>query len=126
MRAGFLRSCLGPMALMLMLAGCGKESSASGLDSSKRLNDLTDEEKGQFCDWAVSKLGGYGVTCSSSWGFMSYPDRDTCVRDGSSPSNTPKCEATVGQAEACVNSVPRCASFQDLKASSVCSVMTVC
>jgi hypothetical protein len=127
MREKSLGSCLGCTALMLMLVGCGSDAtSTSGLDGSKKLIDLTDDEKGQFCDWAVNKFGGYGATCKGDWGFMNYPDRETCINDASSPSNTPECQGTVRQAEACANSVPRCASFEQLKSSPSCSEITSC
>ena len=100
--------------------------STSGLSASKKLVDLTDQEKGQFCDWATGKFGGYGNTCNSDWAFMVYPDQASCVEDASSPTNTPNCQATVQQAEACVNSIPKCANFEELKSSPQCATMTVC
>jgi hypothetical protein len=123
-----LSFCAGLLALILALAGCGGGSSSatSGLPGSKRLIDLTDAEKGTFCDWAVGKYGGYGRTCNSDWAFMSYPDRATCIADASSSTNTPNCQATVGQAEACVNAMGSCASFLDLKNSPLCLPITTC
>jgi hypothetical protein len=116
------------LALTLAIAGCGggSSSSTSGLPSAKRLIELTDAEKGTFCDWAVEKYGGYGRTCNSDWAFMSYPNREACIADAPSSTNTPTCEDTVGQAEACVNAMGSCASYQDLKSSPVCLPVTNC
>jgi hypothetical protein len=126
MRRTIRRFCLSGIALLL-LTHCGDGTTAhSGLDSSRKLVELTDAEKGQFCDWAVNQLGGYGVTCNADWAFMSYPDQAACVKDGPSSTTTPNCTLTVGQAEACVNSVSKCASFADLKSSPVCAPLTVC
>ena len=122
------RRYAGLLGLILVLSGCGDGSSSakSGLTGSKRLIDLTDAEKGTFCDWAVGKDGGYGRTCNSDWVFMSYADKATCIADASSSSNTPNCQSTVEQAEACVNAMGPCASFQDLKNSSRCLPITTC
>ncbi len=122
-----VRSCFACALLVLTVTGCGENASStsSGLDGSKKLNDLTSDEKGQFCDWAVNKYGGYGISCDGDWGFMRYPDRAACIEDGSNPSN-PECKATVSQAEACVNSVPACASFEQLKKSPACMDLTNC
>ena len=126
MRKFFLVS-LGSAVVALGLAGCGGSGTgASGLPASEKLNNLTDAEKGQLCDWMASKLGGYGVTCNSDWAFMTYPDQASCVADGSSPTSTPNCQATVGQAEACVNSISKCTTFTDLKNSPLCAPLTVC
>ena len=126
-------SCLGRCAGLLMLllahAGCGSGGSSSptsGLPASKRLIDLTDAEKGAFCDWAVGKYGGYGRTCNSDWAFMLYSDKAACIADAPSSSNTPSCQNTVQQAEACVDAMGPCASFADLKSSPVCLPMTTC
>ena len=130
---------LGSAVVALGLAGCGGSGGdtsglrgssglpgTSGLPASEKLNNLTDAEKGQLCDWMASKLGGYGVTCNPDWAFMTYPDQASCVADGSSPTNTPNCQATVGQAEACVNSISKCTTFTDLKNSPLCAPLTVC
>jgi uncharacterized lipoprotein YmbA len=66
---------LGSAVVALGLAGCGGPgSSTSGLPASEKLNNLTDAEKAQACDWAVAKFGGYGMTRNSDWAFMRYPD----------------------------------------------------
>jgi hypothetical protein len=121
----------GVLILVLAHAGCGdggvgSSSPTSGLPASKRLIDLTDAEKGTFCDWAVAKYGGYGRTCNSDWVFMLYSDKAACIADAPSSSSTPNCQNTVQQAEACVNAMGPCASFADLKNSPVCLPMTTC
>jgi hypothetical protein len=139
MRKFFLVS-LGSAVVALGLAGCGGSEGdtsgllpgssglpgTSGLPASEKLNNLTDAEKAQACDWAVAKFGGYGMTCNSDWAFMRYPDQASCVADASSPTNTPNCQGTVGQFEACVNSIWKCATFADLKSSPLCAPLTVC
>jgi hypothetical protein len=123
-----LARCAGLLTLGLALAGCGGggSSATSGLPASKRLIDLTDAEKGTFCDWAVGKYGGYARTCNADGAFMLYEDRAACISDAPSSSSTPNCQNTVQQAEACVNAMGSCASVVDLKKSPVCLPMTTC
>jgi hypothetical protein len=128
MLAKVVRSHAAVIVLMLMLAGCGSDASGdstSGLDGSKKLADLTYAEMGQFCDWAMNKFGGYSSTCPT-WGFMSYPDRTSCINDVPNSATAPTCQATVSQGEACVNAIPRCVSYQQLKNTPSCSPITDC
>lgn len=116
------------VALTLGLAGCGGGSgdSTSGLPASEKLVDLTDGEKAQLCDWAVAKFGGYGSTCNSDWSFMTYPDQASCVADSPNSTSTPDCDATVAQMEACINSLPQCATSDDFVLSLQCVDLATC
>lgn len=124
MGAKALRCCLG--TLLLMLAGCGSDgASTSGLDGSKKLIDLTHDDLEQFCDWAVSKQGGY-ETCDEELAFMGYPDVSACVHGDWGPSTGSKCQTTVSQAEACIKSLNKCATWEDVRNSSACSGLMGC
>jgi hypothetical protein len=105
------------------------ESVPAGLPASTPLITLTDLQKGQLCDWMVAKFGGYGtpVKCSSADApIISYPDQASCVSDAPSPTNTPSCQATVGQMETCLNSISPCTTYADFSNSPNCSFMTTC
>jgi hypothetical protein len=118
------------LALTLHLVGCGSSDSAtSGLPASTQLINLTDAQKGQLCDWAVAKFGGYGtpVNCGSGAApIMSYPDQAACVADAPGTAGTPSCQATVGQMEACLNSISPCATYAEFGSSPKCSFLTSC
>jgi hypothetical protein len=81
--------------------GGGGGNGASGVPSGKRLDALTDAEKGMFCDWTNAKLGGYGMSMDCG-GFTL--DADASQADCVSSAFT-SCAATVAQAEACANAV---------------------
>jgi hypothetical protein len=58
--------------VLLVCVSCGGSTSnakpgASGVNGSKPVNILTDQEKATFCDWENSLEGGYGrtVTCDA-------------------------------------------------------------
>jgi hypothetical protein len=94
------------LALALCVAACGGKtageeespSSGSGIDGAKRVNALTDAERGTLCDFAVAKLGGYGAfrDCGNKLGFRAPKDRQSCIAISRKP-----CDATVGDVEAC-------------------------
>ena len=87
---------------------------------------LTDAEKGQMCDWAVAKFGGYGTRPGCTSPLFSYADKAACVADLPSPTTTPSCQATVAQMEACVDSLPACPTLTDVANSSQCATLTSC
>jgi hypothetical protein len=117
---------LGSALVALGLAGCGGGSGTSGLPASKRLVDLTDGEKAQFCDWAVAKFGGYGTRTTCNSVAFPYADQAACVADSPSATSTPTCQATVGQMEACVNSLPECTTMTDFASSPQCASVISC
>lgn len=93
------------VVLGFTLAGCGSStggtgSTASGVDTSKRLDALSAAEKAQLCDWMASKYGGYGAskTCGADLTLEGPANQAECVA-----MIPPTCAATVAQAEACEN-----------------------
>jgi hypothetical protein len=124
------------LAFVLLAAACsgsegGGGSGSSGLQSSKRLIDLTAAENAQLCDWAVGKVGSYGNpgTCDrTATGVMAvaliYDDQAACVADAPDP--TSSCTGTVAQMEACVNSLPACATLENLLAAPACAAVLAC
>jgi hypothetical protein len=121
--------------LMLMAPACSDEAvgtGASGLVGSKSLVSLSDAEKGQLCDWMVSKVGSYGNpgTCdlsqpAATFPFLTYPDRAACIED-SVDADDPNCQATVAEAEACTNLLPACATLTDLTNTPACAGLEGC
>jgi hypothetical protein len=117
------------LTLAWNLGACGSgdsNSGTSGVPASKQLVGLTDAEKGQMCDWYMPKLGGYGTLSGCSSPLFSYPDRSACFADAPSTTTTPSCQATVGQMEACINSLPQCPTLTDVGNSSHCAALTTC
>jgi hypothetical protein len=123
------------VAFVLLAAACGGSSGgsgSSGVQSSKRLIDLTDAEKGLLCDWMVPRVGSYGNpgTCDrTATGLMAVPliynDQAACVADLLDMDDT-ACTGTVAQMEACVNALPACATFEQLLAAPACTPVLNC
>jgi len=81
--------------------GTASGSGSIGVEGSKQVSTLTSAELGKICDYAASKLGGYGNTieCGGGQSLRSpYADQAECIAD--SPSN---CSVTVAQYERCIN-----------------------
>ena len=117
------------LALAWNLGACGSgdsTSGTSGVSASKTLVSLTDAEKGQMCDWYMPKFGGYGTRSGCSSRLFSYPDRAACVADAPSATTTQSCQATVGQMEACINTLPKCPTLPDVGNSAQCAALTAC
>jgi hypothetical protein len=90
-----------------IVCGCGGErvddDSSSGVDSSRRVTELSDEEIADLCDWSSAELGGYGVEreCSGQT-VRTQASQQECMNSlGSDPS----CTATVGDIEKCINAL---------------------
>jgi hypothetical protein len=83
------------------LPQCATDS-ASGVDGSAAIADLTNDDQGKLCDWIAGTLGGYGAsyTCDGSDVSITKNDRSECV--AAIPTS---CSATVAQVENCVNAV---------------------
>jgi hypothetical protein len=82
----------------------GGASNPPDLDPNADIAALTDEQKGELCDWYVSLYGGYGVTTQCGGGSSTRtPDtRDQCVGLTTFP-----CPVTVAEYEACnISEVP--------------------
>jgi hypothetical protein len=125
------------LAVTLFASACGSSggspaSGASGVDGSKKLIDLTDAEKGMVCDWMVPRVGSYGDpgTCDLTLPapmspFLVYVDQAACIADSVGPSR-PGCQATVAQLEACIETLPACATSTDVTNSSACAPLSSC
>lgn len=74
------------------------------LDPNVDTSTLSTSQLGELCDWAMSKLGGYGTTntCSSTGGgprsVQNPSDQAMCI----STSLVFSCPVTVGQYESCI------------------------
>src|SRR3954465_7555667 len=125
------------LLLTLLVPACGSSGSpatsgTSGVDGSKKLITLTDAERGTLCDWMVAPAGSYGDpgTCDRTLPapmtpVLVYLDQAACVADSPSPNRT-GCQATVGQVEACIKTLPTCASSTDVSNSSACAILSTC
>jgi hypothetical protein len=70
------------------------------IDPAKKSTDLTEQEKGQLCDWQAQIFGGYGhvTPCNGGAGTeVNFPDQASCV----ATVFTPRCNMTVGEFETC-------------------------
>ena len=108
-------------------------SATSGVDGSKKLVALTDAENGTLCDWMVGRAGSYGNpgTCQRTpidtgyTPFLAYDDQATCILV-SRAAIYKGCEATVAQLEACVKTLPACATYNDENSSPACASISNC
>jgi hypothetical protein len=122
------------LAVNLFGAACGTsaDSTTSGLDGSKKLITLTDAEKGTLCDWMVARAGSYGNpgTCDRTQTglmstFLTYDDQAACIADARDATYT-ACQATVAQMEACIETLPACATLADASNSPACAILSNC
>ena len=125
------------LAVSLFMPACGgsggsSASDTSGLEASKKLTALTDAEKGTLCDWMVGRAGSYGNpgTCDRTQPaamspFLAYDDQAACVADSPDATFT-SCQASVAQLEACVKTLPACATLTDASNSSACAILSSC
>jgi hypothetical protein len=76
----------------------GGDGATSGVPGSKRLDELTLDEKKQLCDFESQHFGGYGMVIDCGGGNRLYADisQDTCVGNFKA-----SCPVTVSEAEAC-------------------------
>ena len=108
-------------------------SDTSGVDGSKKLIALTDAENGTLCDWMVARAGSYGNpgTCHRTpidtgyTPFLAYDDQAACIFV-SRAAIYKGCEATVAQLEACVKTLPACATYNDENSSPACASISNC
>jgi hypothetical protein len=58
------------------------ERSHAPVDSTKKLDSLSDDEWAKICDWEAERMGGYGhtVMCEGNFTPMAPTDQATCVR----------------------------------------------
>jgi hypothetical protein len=125
------------LAVNLFGAACGSsgasaDSTTSGLDGSKKLITLTDAEKATLCDWMVARAGSYGNpgSCDRTQPaamspFLAYDNQAACVADSPDATFT-SCQATVAQLEACVKTLPACATLADASNSPACAILSDC
>ncbi len=93
----------------IVLLGCGSSggagsdsgtsSTTSGVSGSKRLDALTNDEKGKLCDFTAAHFGGYGksIDCGGGNTLDAAASQAECI--AAAPT---ACAATVAQAEQCL------------------------
>jgi hypothetical protein len=81
-------------------AGGGGGVGMTGLDRSKPISSVTEDEKNTLCDWFAPMVGGYGSTPACALALITAPpDKATCVAE------FPACTATIGQFEDCMMAI---------------------
>ena len=85
-----------------------------------------------LCDWMVGRVGSYGNPGScdrtlpaATLPFVAYDDQAACVADFRVPTYT-ACQATVAQMEACIKTLPACATLTDASNSPACAILSSC
>jgi hypothetical protein len=92
---------LGVVALSASaIGGCGSDSKSSA-GSSKRLDQLTTDERKAICDSVSAMLGGYGASkdCGGGLTLDAPTDQAECLAEYTYTN----CPVTVAQAEKCVS-----------------------
>jgi len=69
------------------------------IDPNTPIDNLSDAQKGQLCDWETNELGGYGFTmdCGNSISIANPKTQAECI----STQLKFNCTVTVGQLETC-------------------------
>ena len=126
---GFSAALMG--GVLVCFSACSDEpsvagSSDSGVDPSKPLSALDASDSALLCDWASSRLGGYGHRAACPDPKLEYyaaPDQATCVS-----SMVSSCTATVAQYESCMKEVARdpCNGVTVLQTASGCAGLRSC
>jgi hypothetical protein len=89
-------------ALAILVISCGGGSGGSttgptGVDRSKPVSSVTEDEKGALCDWFAPMVAGYGNPHPCGDAVLTAPtDKAMCIAD------FPSCAVTVGQFQDCV------------------------
>jgi len=89
-------------ALAMVTMACGSSSNGgntgpTGVDRSKQISTVTEDDKSALCDWFAPMVGGYGTTPACADALLEAPpDKATCLTD------FPSCAVTIGQFEDCV------------------------
>lgn len=80
----------------------GLATATSGVDPSKRVDALSDDEQVTLCDWDAVVRGGYcnSIACPNGSTFSNAANRAECLDQLAAP-----CAATVAELEACVKKV---------------------
>ncbi|HVV88016.1 MAG TPA: hypothetical protein VHE35_33475 [Kofleriaceae bacterium] len=115
-----LLSILGALAL----SACGGDDgggSSSGVDTSKKLVDLSASDKQTFCAWRVATEGGEGHSTDCGDGItITTGSVAECVSGFDSFSAS--CTATVGDAEGCVEA----SAANECDPGSACDAIFAC
>jgi hypothetical protein len=81
-------------------AGSSSELGASGVEKSKPLSELSDEELGKLCDWSAKEAGGYKkVTCPPGNTEQGWANQEECKAQAGPIAKG--CSKTVGEFEPC-------------------------
>lgn len=119
-----LRLALVPVLLMTSVFACtdSGSSSGSGVDSTKKLTELSTTERQQVCDYMVQAEGGvHSKTCGDgiTINVKSAADCTTSLAGFKS-----SCTATVDNAEACAEAAGD--DLCNLLSSPACSFLFQC
>jgi hypothetical protein len=100
----------------------------AGVDSSKKLVDLSGPEQASLCDWVAQQLGGYGSREACDGGGhtpSSTPTQSDCVSSIADIGRLdPACPATLGQVSSCLQA--QLAACNDETPSPDCATLQAC
>jgi hypothetical protein len=94
-----------PLTALACSSGSAMPDPGPGVDSSKKLNELSMGDLQALCDWSARLQGGYGVhiPCDAAPTDLEVPpDQATCVAEVSPHFGRASCTTTVGDWEACL------------------------
>jgi hypothetical protein len=106
---------------------CGDDAGASGVDGSKRMNEVSEAELGRLCDWANEQSGGYGRTipCTENMDVLTDTSREDCVMQDAPAFAA--CSATVAEYEACTLEIAKdLCTFEAALTRDVCAPILAC
>jgi hypothetical protein len=121
------RTWLPALGLLLVLAGGACDDGADApplpLPAERQLRTLSGAERAQLCDWIAARFGGYGKTLKCADGSRSSRDSQAeCVESLTGLD----CEATVGDADTCIDLTLSCASFFVVLSNPACQRVAAC
>jgi hypothetical protein len=102
-----------------LVAACGGGGSGSGVDSNKKLADLTASEANAECNYVFDTYPQVTVACSGGTSITKGEDPTKRATDCDGTTGVPAgCTVTVGQSEACISDI------YHLSDAALCSTST--
>jgi hypothetical protein len=94
------------LLFVALVAACGGSGSGSGIDSNKKLADLTASEVNTECNYLFDTYPQVTVTCPGGTTITKGEDPTKRAADCNGTNDVPAgCTVTVGQSEACLSDV---------------------
>lgn len=112
------------VALGFALGGCGGDdgpAASSGVEGTKQLSTLSNDEIGTVCDWLADHYGGYGkkINCGIENSYSIWQNQGACT-ENLSPTFGQCANATVEQMEACFSKKAASPCDRSVEAGAEC------